>query len=78
MLGVTFSMDETSIHFKFNHADRIRTMFKSECDELQTYAIFHKGYTYQIFICNNPLSKKFLVKRLPPLDARAMAKIWLM
>ena len=46
--------------------------YKSEGDLLQTDNIFHKGYTYQIFICNGPVSKKHLAKRLLQLDARVM------
>ena len=46
--------------------------YKEEGNGLQTYAIFHKGYTYQIFICNYPVSKKYLSKRISLLDDTEM------
>ena len=47
-------------------------MCKTEGDGLQTYDIFHKRYTYQIFMYNDTVSKIYLVKRLLPLYSRAM------
>ena len=46
--------------------------YKAEDGGLQTYDIFQKEQTYQIFICNDPVSNKYLAKSLPPLDARVM------
>ena len=46
--------------------------YKSDGYGLKIYDIFQKGYTYQIFMCNNPVSKKYLSKRLSPLGARGM------
>ena len=72
MLGVTFFTDEITMCFKGHHADRIMMTHKSEGDGLQTYDIFHKGYTYQIFMCNDTVSKTYLSKRMLPLDDRPM------
>ena len=72
MLGVTFSMYETTMNFKSHHAETISMAYKSEGDGLQTYTIRQKGYTYQIFMSNDPVSI-FLAKRLSPLDAIVMA-----
>ena len=58
MLGVTFSLDVITMSFKGRHEYKISMTYKSEGDLLQTDNIFHKGYTYQIFICNGPVSKK--------------------
>ena len=50
MIVVAFSMDEITVRFKFHHADKISMVYKVERDGLHTYALFQKGYTYQIFI----------------------------
>ena len=39
---------------------------------LQTYALCQKVYTYKIFICNDPLEKTYLAKRMLPLHSRVM------
>ena len=62
MSGVTFLIDETTIHVKGRQADK-----KTGC------AIFQKRYTYQIFMCNDPLPKKYLDKVMLPRCARVMA-----
>ena len=72
MLGITFYMDEITMHFKGRHADKIRITYKVWGDGLHIYHIFQKGYTYQIFICNDHVSKTYLAKRLFPVDARVM------
>ena len=73
MLGVTFSTDEMTVCFKGHHANRIKMTYKTDGDGLHTYDLFNKGYTYQIFMCNNTVSKTYLAKRLLPLDSREMA-----
>ena len=73
MLGVTFSVDETTMRFKDHHADKIRITYNAEGDRLQTYALYQKVNRYQIFMCKNSLSKKYLSKRLSLLDSRVMA-----
>ena len=50
-----------------------QVMYKAKGDGLKTYAIFQKGYTYIIFMCNDPLSKKILAKRMLPLHDRVVA-----
>ena len=72
MLGVTFSMDEMTMRFKGQHEEKISMTYKEEADVLQTYDIFQKGYTYLIFIYNDPVSGTYFTKRLSPLDARVM------
>ena len=72
MLGVTFSMDGITIRLKDHHADKIIMMYKAEGGGLQAYGIFQKGYTYQIFICNDPLSKTYLSKSMSPLGFRVV------
>ena len=72
ILGAIFYMNEITMRFKGHHADKIRMAYKSEGDGLQTDDIFQKGYTYQIFICNYPVSKTYLAKRLSLLYPRVM------
>ena len=40
---------------------------KAEVDKLKTYALFQKGYTYKICMCNDPEPKTYLDKRMSPL-----------
>ena len=72
MLGATFFMDEMTMCIKGHHADKTRMTYNVEGDGLQKYDIFQKVYTYQISICNDPVSKKYLTKRLSSLDAIVM------
>ena len=72
ILGVTFSMDEMTMCFKGHHAELIRMMDKARGGELQIYDIFQKGYTYKMFLRNDPVSKTYLSKNISPLDARVM------
>ena len=60
------------MHFKGHHADKIRMEYKAEGYVLQTDALFRKGYTCQIFMCNYPVSNTYFSKRLSSLDARVM------
>ena len=47
--------------------------YKAKCDGLQTYAIFQRGYTYQIFMYYDRLPKPYLDESIFPLHARVMA-----
>ena len=40
IIGVTFYMDKMTMRSKGHHAETIRTTYKSEGDELQTYYMF--------------------------------------
>ena len=53
MIRVTISIDEMTMNFKGHHKDRIRMSYKQEGYGLQADASFQKGYTYQIFMCND-------------------------
>ena len=52
MLYVAFSIKETIMNFKFNHADKIIIMNKEGGYGLQADALGQKGYTYQKIMCN--------------------------
>ena len=73
MLVVAFYMDERNMSFKGLHADQKMMAYKEKGGGLQTDAIFQKEYTYQIFMCNYPLPKIYLAKRVLPPHARVMA-----
>ena len=62
MIGVTVNMDEMTILFKVHHAEKIGITHKVKGDGLQTDAIFQKGYRYQIFKCNDHVSKHIYLK----------------
>ena len=50
MLGVTIYIDKMTMNFKVNNTGKIRTTYKTEGDELQTDALYQKGFTYQNFL----------------------------
>ena len=70
MLVVAFYIDERNMSFKGLHADQKMMAYKEKGGGLQTDAIFQKGYTYQIFMCNDHSPKTYLAKRMFPLNAR--------
>ena len=69
MLGVAFYIDEMTIRFKGFHAYKKIMKYKAKGGGLQIYSIFQKGYTYQIFMLNDPLPKIYLAKRMLSLHA---------
>ena len=71
MLADTFSMENYHA-FQRPSCGGGRMMYKAEGGGLQAYGIFQKGYTYQIFICNDPLSKTYLSKSMSPLGFRVV------
>ena len=54
--------NETTMHFKGHHADKIRMAYKAQGDGLQIDTLLQKGYTYQIFMYNDPVSNCFNLK----------------
>ena len=57
IIGLTFYLNEITMSFKVRHADKISMTYKAEGGGLQTDNIFHKGYKYQIFLWDDPVSK---------------------
>ena len=47
--------------------------YQAKVDVLQKYTFFQKGHTYQMFMCNYPVSKRNLSKRMLPLHSRVLA-----
>ena len=73
MLGAAFSIYGMTMHLKGHHADTKMMRYKEKGDELQTYySLCQKGYTYQIFMCNDPLQQKKIAKRMLPLHLKVM------
>ena len=72
ILGFAFYIYEMTTRFKGHHEDKKRMTYKAKCDGLQTYTIFQKGYTYQIFMCNDPFPNIYLAIRMLPLHARVI------
>ena len=48
-------------------------IYRAKGDRLYTYVLCQKGYTYKIFMWNDPLPKTYLAKKILPLHARVMA-----
>ena len=73
ILSVTISIDEIATNFKGNNGDQINMIYKAEFYGLQADALCQKGYTYQVFVCNDPNLKQYLSKILSPFHDILMA-----
>ena len=73
MLALAFSIDEMTMGFKGNHIDKRRITYKAEGDGFQCDALCQEGFTYQVFMRNDPAPKKYLKLGLSPLHSRVMA-----
>ena len=58
LLGVVFSVDEQTMGFKGNHADKLRITYKKEGDGFQCDALCQDGYTFTFYFRNQPVPKK--------------------
>ena len=61
------------MRFQGQHKYKQRITYKSEGDGFQADALCDEGFTYQIYMRNDPAIKKYLKQGLPPLHSRAMA-----
>jgi hypothetical protein len=73
LLGVAFSIDEMTMGFQGRHADKKRITYKRAGDGFQADALCDDGFTYQIFMRNDPAPKEYTSKGLSPLHSRVMA-----
>ena len=73
MLGFAFSIDEMTMGFKGRHQDKKRITYKAEGDGFQADALCDEGFTYQIFMRNDPAPSQYLNEGLSPLHSRVMA-----
>lgn len=71
-LGVAFSVDEMTMCFKGHHQDKKRITYKAEGDGFQCDALCQNGFTYQVYIRNDPAPPKYLKLGLSPLHSRVM------
>ena len=72
-IGVSFSIDEMTMRFKGKHKDKRRITYKAEGDGFQADALCDAGFTYQVFMRNDPAPKKYTRLGLSPLHSRVMA-----
>ena len=73
MLGVAFSIDEMTMRFKGRHEDKKRITYKAEGDGFQCDALCQEGYTYQVYMRNDPAPQKYMKQGLSPLHSRVMS-----
>ena len=59
-IGVSFSIDEMTMRFKGKHKDKRRITYKAEGDGFQADALCDAGFTYQVFMRNDPAPKNIL------------------
>ena len=72
LLACAFSVDEMTMGFKGQHRDKKRITYKAEGDGFQADALCQEGYTYQIWMRNDPAPKKYLDTGLSPLHSCVM------
>ena len=75
MLALAFSIDEMTMGFQGHHIDidKRRITYKNEGDGFQCDALCQEGFTYQIFMRNDPTPKKYREQGLSPLHSTVMA-----
>ena len=73
LLGLCFSIDEMTMRFKGQHKDKQRITYKAEGDGFQADALCDEGFTYQVYMRNDPAPKKYLKQGMSPLHSRVMA-----
>jgi hypothetical protein len=72
-LGRALAVDEMTMRFKGKHKDKRRITYKAEGDGFQADALCDNGYTYQVYMRNDPAPSKYLKQGLSPLHSRTMA-----
>ena len=75
MLALAFSIDEMTMGFQGHHIDidKRRITYKNKGDGFQCDALCQEGFTYQIFMRNDPTPKKYREQGLSPLHSTMMA-----
>ena len=73
LLGICFSIDEMTMRFQGQHKDKQRITYKAEGDGFQADALCDEGFTYQVYMRNDPAPKKYMKQGLSPLNSRVMA-----
>lgn len=61
------------MHFKGSHQDKRRITYKKEGDRFQCGALCQDGFTYQVYMKNDPAPPKYLKQGLSSLHSRLMA-----
>ena len=73
LLGKAFSIDEMTMGFQGKHVDKRRITYKNEGDGFQGDALCGDGFTYQVYMRNDPAPRKYIRQGLSPLHSRVMA-----
>ena len=60
LLGIAFSIDEMSMRFQGKHVDKRQITYKNEGDGFQANALRQDGFTYKIFMRNDPAPLKYI------------------
>ena len=72
-LGANFSVDEMTMRFKGCHSDKRRITYKKEGDSFQADALCDEGFTYQVYMRNDPAPRQYIRMGLSPLHSRVMS-----
>ena len=70
--GEYVSVDEMTMGFQGKHEHKLRITYKQEGDGFQCDALADSGYTYQVYMRNDPPPPKYLKQNLSPLHSRVM------
>ena len=72
LLGVAISIDEMAVRYNGHHNDMKCIIYKAEGYGFQVDALFQGGFTYHIFMRNDPSPPKYMDQCLSPLRARVV------
>ena len=72
-MGCSVDVNKITMHFKGQHHDNLRIMFKAEGDGFQANDHCYDGYCYQLYMRNEPAPKKYLKQGLSPIHSQTMA-----
>ena len=61
LLAKAFSIDEMTMGFQGKHVDKRRITYKNEGDGFQGDALCGDGFTYQVYMRNNPAPRNYLI-----------------
>ena len=61
------------MRFQGQHKDKQRITYKAEGGGFQADALCDEGFTYQVYMRNDPAPNKYLKQGLPPLNSIVMS-----
>ena len=73
LLGLEFLVGEMNIVFKGRHKDKKLITYKADGGGFQADALCQEGFTYQVYIRNDPVPSKYLRQGFSPFHLRVVS-----